>query len=339
MSMTYGVLGSGSWGTAIAKLLGEREEVYLWGRDESLIKQIQVNRENQKYLPGVDLPYEVRATYELDHVLADTDVIVIAVPSHAFVSLLDRIRHALEDKYATVNLSKGFDPDSGRRLSQEFLQVRETLDDFYFLTGPSHAEEVAEQRPTSVVIGGGHEAGRIRLQEVFHRDYFRVYRNDDLVGLEMGAALKNIIAIAAGISDGLQFGVNARAGLITRGLQEIRRISSYEGGDPETLFGLGGLGDLIVTSTSDLSRNYRLGLLLAEGFSIGEAREQIGQIIEGINATRIAHDRVMKGEIRAPIVNEMFGILFKDIDPVTAVENLLNRDVRPEFPDGGPIDD
>lgn len=334
MAMTYGVLGSGSWGTAISKVLGDREEVYLWGRDEALIQNVQVNRVNERYLPGVKLPYDVRATYELEHVLENSDVVIIAVPSHAFVSIIERINPYLEDKYAVISLAKGFDPETGRRLSQEFLQIRESLDDYYFLTGPSHAEEVGKECPTSVVIGGGHEAGRVRLQETFHRDYFRVYRNNDLIGLEMGAALKNIIAIAAGVSDGLEFGMNARAGLISRGLQEIRRISEFEGGDPETLFGLGGLGDLIATATSDLSRNYRLGEMLAKGFSIGEAREQIGQIIEGINATQIAHDRVLRGEIRAPIISEVYGILFEDIDPVTAVENLLNRDTRPEFPDG-----
>jgi len=333
LELKFGVLGAGSWGTTIANLLGDQAEVYLWGRDQKQIKNIQVNRVNERYLPGVKLPYQVRATYELDHVFDHSDVLILAVPSHAFVDIVERIPFAPEHFYAVVSLSKGFDPTSGRRLSQEFLQIQESLDNYYFLTGPSHAEEVAQQLPTSAVIGGGEEGGRIRLQETFARDYFRVYHNPDLIGLEMGAALKNVIAIAAGISDGLQFGMNARAGLITRGLQEIRRIAEYEGASRETLFGLAGLGDLIVTATSDLSRNYQLGKHLAEGYSLEEAREKIGQSVEGVNATKIGCDRARKAELRAPIMSEVHAVLFDQIDPVSAVENLLNRDIRPEFPE------
>jgi len=335
MSMNFGVLGAGSWGTSIAHLLGEQEEVYLWGRNKQLIEQIQVNRENNQYLRGISLPYNVRATYELDHVLKDSDVLVVAVPSQAFVKVLDRVHHALDNVYAFVNLTKGFHPSSGRLLSREFLQVRETLEDYYVLTGPSHAREVAENNPTSVVIGGGQEGGRIRLQEIFHRDYFRVYRNDDLIGLEMASALKNVIAIAAGISDGLEFGANARATLITRGLQEIRRMAEHEGAEGETVFGLTGVGDLVATCTTSQSRNYRLGKLLAEGYSVGEAREEIEETVEGIEVTRIARERVLKAEIRAPIITEVYAVLYEKLDPVTAVENLTTRRPRPEFPGNG----
>ncbi|MFB6355953.1 MAG: NAD(P)H-dependent glycerol-3-phosphate dehydrogenase [bacterium] len=329
--MIYGVLGAGSWGTAMAKLLAGKDEVYLWGRNESLVKRIQVDRENDRYLPDVELPHELRATYDLDHVLSDVDVLVIAVPSHAFNDLMEQIHEAIDDVDGVINLAKGFEPDSGRRLSEVYLDYEENLENYFLLTGPSHAGEVARERPTSVVIGGGTKKGRNFFQKALYRDYFRIYTNDDLIGLEMGGALKNIIAIASGISDGLGFGVNARAALVTRGMQELSRVTEFEGGQPKTVSGLSGLGDLIVTATSDLSRNYRTGVLLAEGCDLDEACEEVGQVVEGINATKLTYDRIQKGELRTPLITQVYSVLFENEPPEKAVRNLMTREPRTEF--------
>ncbi len=329
--MVFGVLGAGSWGTAVARLLGEREEVYLWGRDRTRMKNIQVDRVNETYLPDVRLPYEVRATYDFEHVVEDSDVLVLAVPSRAVSGVLEKLSPSARRFEAVVNLAKGFDPDSGRRLSRVYRERAGGLGDYYLLTGPSHAREIAEKRPASAVIGGGTEEGRERLQRIFYRDYFRVYTNPDLVGLEMGGALKNVMAIAAGISDGLNFGHNARAALLTRGMHELRRLAVNEGASPATLYGLSGLGDLIVTATSDLSRNYRLGVQLGEGLPLEKARTSIDQVVEGIPATRIAHRKSEEAGVRTPLVDQVHAVLFEQRDPLEAVEQLMTRRSRPEF--------
>lgn len=329
--MVYGVLGAGSWGTAIARVLAERDEVYLWGRDEGHVQRMQLDRENEQYLESVRLPYDIRATFEFERVVNDSDVILVAVPSHAVTEVFDRLVGHLDSKQDVLTLAKGFDPDSGRRLSQEYKTRFETLDNYYLLSGPTHAQEVARQRPTSIVLGGGTQKGREHHQQELQRDYFRVYTNEDLVGMEMGGALKNIFAIASGISDGLGFGDNARAALITRGMNELRRLAQAEGAKPYTVYGLTGLGDLVVTATSELSRNYQLGQLLAEGYELREARDEINQVVEGVAATKIVYDRVIRKEVQAPIVMNVHRVLRGKLEPMEAVKRLMNRPSRSEF--------
>ena len=329
--MKFGVVGAGSWGTAVAGLLAEEQEVKIWDIQSAVVEQIDDKNKNDRYLPDVKLPGSLLGAQDLAELLDFADSLVIAVPSHAFRSVVEKFSDSAQEFRHLIVLTKGFDPESSRRLSEVYSSLAGSLENYYLLTGPSHAGEVARRRPSTVVIGGGTTPGRQELQDIFFRDYFRVYTNSDLVGLEMGGALKNIIAIAAGIADGLDFGVNARAALITRGMNDLREIADFEGASPRTLYGLSGLGDLIVTATSDLSRNYRCGRLIAGGASVQEAIDEIGQVVEGIKTTSSAMQRIRRGDLRAPIIRMVSKVLKDEISPRRAVEKLMNRRAREEF--------
>lgn len=327
------VLGAGSWGTAIGKLLGEREEVVLWDIQEPLLETIAETGENKQYLPGQSLPANVTVEKKFSAAVKDSELLIVAVPSHAFASVIEKLEEEERDFDSVLVLSKGFDPETGKRLSEVYSRIFGSLDNYYLLTGPSHAREVARERPTTVTLGGADNAGRERMQSLLFRDYFRVYTNDDLIGLEMGGALKNIIALAAGVADGLGFGVNARAALITRGMNDLREVSEFEGAQRRTLYGLSGLGDLIVTATSELSRNYQCGQYLARGLSLQEAKSKIGQVVEGINATRLAMQRVRSGGLRAPLFKTVEAVLAGELSPSEAVKELMTRRAKAEFED------
>lgn len=329
--MNFGVIGAGSWGTAAAALLAEQQQVKIWDLQEEVLEQIANKNKNERYLPGIELPDRLRVAGDMDELIDFAHSLVIAVPSHSFRQVVADISGGLPDLNYVVALTKGFDPESSERLSEVYRRHIGSADNYYLLTGPSHAGEVAARRPTTVTIGGGSAEGREELQEIFFRSYFRVYTNPDLVGLEMGGALKNIIAIASGISDGLGFGVNARAALITRGMNDLKEIATFEGAQSQTIYGLSGLGDLVVTATSELSRNYRCGKLLADGASIEETKKEIDQVIEGINTTKSAMQRVKSGDLRAPIVRMVNKILQDEVSPRQAVEKLMSRRLRKEF--------
>ncbi|MGM0380844.1 MAG: NAD(P)H-dependent glycerol-3-phosphate dehydrogenase [bacterium] len=329
--MEFGVIGAGSWGTAFAGLLAEKQPVGIWDVQDGVLEQIAEKSINEQYLPGVELPDKLRPVKSAEELVESSRALVIAVPSHSFRQVVDNLSETLPELDYVVVLTKGFDPASSERLSAVYKKLTGTLDNYYLVTGPSHAGEVARKRPSTVVVGGKDEEGRKNLQDLFFRPYFRVYTNPDLVGLEMGGALKNIIAIAAGIADGLDFGVNARAALITRGMNDLREIAEFEGASPRTLYGLSGLGDLIVTATSELSRNYSCGQLIAGGASADEAKEEIGQVVEGIKTTASAMRRIEKGDLRAPIIRMVDKVLQEEISPRRAVEKLMNRRARREF--------
>ncbi len=326
-----GVIGAGSWGTAMAILMAESARIYLWDIQQNLLDEIVRTGRNERYLPGIYLADNIEIESSLKRMVEQVELVVIAVPSHGFKPVLEKISDQLEEHRSCLVLTKGFDPESGLRLSELYLKQLGSLDNYYLLTGPSHATEVARRRPTTVTLGGGIEAQRKDLQEFLLRDYFRVYTNDDLIGLEMGGALKNIIALAAGVADGLGFGVNARAALITRGMNDLIEVARYEGADSQTLFGLSGMGDLIVTATSELSRNYQCGNYLAQGLSVEGAREKIGQVVEGINATKIVMGRVDRGGLRAPLFRMVSQVLEGKITPRDAVNRLMTREAGREF--------
>lgn len=332
--MIVTVLGAGRMGTALAHLLGQREEVYLWGRSESLIKQVQFDRVNEAYLPGVKLPYEVRATYDLEHALNDSDLAVMAVPSSDFVEVFERTYTFLSGLEGLVSVTAGYDPETGRRLSQEVLERCESLDDYYFLTGGGFPEEIGYQQPTAWVLAGGRERTRRRLSEWFFRPYFRVHPTGDLIGAEVVSALKQVYAIVGGLSDGTGYDAGTRADLVTRAFHETLRFVDYEGGDRRTVEGFAGLAGLVAGCTSELSVNYRLGRELAAGGNVEEVRARLGVRLPGLHATKVAYHRAIRAELRAPLVSTVFGVLFDELPPEKAMERLFRLDTPPEGPGG-----
>lgn len=327
--MNYAVLGSGRLGTALARFLGERDEVYLWGRDEALIKRIQVDRTNDVYLPGVELPYEVRASYDLDHVLSDSDIVVLAVPSYAFVEVLDRCIDDLGDMEAVICGTTGFEPNTGRRLSQEYLERFESLDNFYTLTGPALPHEVANEQPGNLMLTGEDNHNRSRLSDMLYRNYLRVYEGHDVIGTEVAAALNNILAVLGGLVEGLGLDSGTRASLLTRGLYEVKTVVDYAGGRARTVDNLSGVGKMLTIGTGSNSRNFRLGMSLGRGESLEQARSTINGCLEALPVSRIAHSRILKGELKAPLLTEIYGIIHEEIDPYSSIEKIINLKFAP----------
>jgi glycerol-3-phosphate dehydrogenase (NAD(P)+) len=330
------VLGAGSWGTALAVLLvGKGYDVALWGRNPEFVTGLKETRENSRYLPGVRLPEAVRVTADLQEALHRTGVVVIAVPSHAFREVVCLIRPFLETGTVVVNAAKGLEEGSLARLSQVFAEVAgpERLARFVVLSGPSHAEEVGRQLPTAVVVAGPDPAVAEYVQELFMTPFFRVYTNPDLVGVELGGALKNIIALGTGIADGLGLGDNTRAALMTRGLAEITRLGVAMGANPLTFAGLTGVGDLIVTCTSMHSRNRRAGMAIGRGATLEQALGEVRMVVEGVRTTVAAYRLAARHAVSMPITEQIYRVLFEDLPPRAAVANLMTRTRTQEMED------
>lgn len=328
--MNYGVLGAGRLGTALADYLGEREEVYLWGRDEALMKRIQFDRENEIYLPGVKLPYEVRATYDLDHVLGDSDVLVCAVPSWAFGEVLDQCLGTLAEVEAFIVGTTGFEPSSGRRLSQEFLERVESLDNYYTLTGPMSPLELADDRPGNLVLAGSNDHNRERLSDLLQRNYLRIYDSPDLIGHEMLGALNNLLALLGGILEGLQLENGTKGSLLTRAIQEMKRLVQEEGGKLSSVEGMAGIGAGTALAFNDKSRNYRLGRSLGGGELLDQARSTIGGCLESLRIVQVVHRGILKKEIKAPLFSELYGIVHENLDPLNSLEKIVHLKDSPE---------
>ncbi|HET6655243.1 MAG TPA: NAD(P)H-dependent glycerol-3-phosphate dehydrogenase, partial [Gammaproteobacteria bacterium] len=283
----FAVLGAGAWGTALACQLGRNGiDVRLWGRDAAQIDAMRRTGRNARYLPDVSLPSNLRPESSLDAAVADAGDILVAVPSDAFRTTLTALKDAGAPTGRVVWATKGLELDTGKLLHDVTAEVLGADTVTGVISGPSFAREVGLGLPTAVTAASADDAFAASLVDALHGDNFRVYTSDDMIGVEIGGAVKNVIAIAAGIADGLAFGANARAGLITRGLAEIMRLGAALGARPDTLMGLSGLGDLVLTCTGDLSRNRRLGLALAAGQSRPEAVASIGQAVEGIGAAQ-----------------------------------------------------
>jgi glycerol-3-phosphate dehydrogenase (NAD(P)+) len=323
------VLGAGSWGTTLAiHLANAGHEVRLWGYRADELRQIEADRENRKFLPGIGLPAGVKVQPELERSLAGVEFIVFAVPSQAIRSVAACARASAGSARA-VSASKGFELDTLDRLSQ-VLSATLGHDDVVVLTGPSHAEEVSRGIPTSVVAAAADESRARSVQSLFSTERFRVYTNTDVLGCEIAASLKNVVSIAAGVCDGVGFGDNTKGALLTRGLAEIARLGVALGGRRETFFGLAGMGDLIATATSRHSRNRYLGERLGRGESLEQALGGMIMVAEGVHTARAARSLGAKAGVEMPITEQVCALLFEGRSPREALQALMTRDLRSE---------
>lgn len=327
------VIGAGSWGTALASVLALNQyHVQMWSHSSVIAEEITKFHTNNKYLPTTTLSSMITCTTSIDEAVQDTKVVLIVVPSHAMREVGRQLAPFIKEDMIVVHASKGLEMGSFKRMSEVLKEelpvcIHERI---AVLSGPSHAEEVVKGNPTTVAVSIEDEALAHCIQNMFGNDSFRVYRNQDIIGVELGGSLKNIIAIGAGILDGLEFGDNAKAALLTRGLVEITRLGVKMGATPATFFGLTGMGDLIVTGTSPHSRNWKTGNLLAKGYTLDEALAELGMVAEGVKATKVAYELSKKEDIDMPIVSELFHVLFEEKDPKTAVVDLMNRTFKQE---------
>jgi glycerol-3-phosphate dehydrogenase (NAD(P)+) len=328
------VLGAGSWGTALAALIARHgHPVVLWGRDAAVCDAINTAHENPRYLPGTALPAEVHATTDLGEALRDARLVLVVVPSHAFAETL-RVLAPLRPTGAGVAwATKGFEPGSGRFLHEVAAEVLGPGVPLAVVTGPSFAREVAAGLPTALTVHGDDPDFTRDVAELLHGPAFRAYTGDDMRGAELGGAMKNVLAVATGVADGMALGLNARAGLITRGLNEMLRLNAAIGGRPETLMGLAGLGDLVLTCTGDLSRNRRLGLALGHGQSLQEAVRQIGQVVESVQTADEVMRLADRHGVELPIAHNVRDVLHGDITPAEGLRRLLAREQKAEYPD------
>ncbi|MBW9145669.1 NAD(P)H-dependent glycerol-3-phosphate dehydrogenase [Clostridium sp. CM027] len=324
-------LGGGSFGTALSIMLAKKgASVNIWDRKLSVIDDINIKRENIKYLPGIIVPAGVTAFTDIEKVISDSELIVLAVPSHAIRGLSKMIAPHLKENQIVVSIAKGIEEGSAKRIS-EVIEEEIVSNPIVILSGPSHAEEVALDIPTTLVVTSKKMEYASIVQDAFMSSKFRVYTNEDIVGVEIGGAVKNIIALAAGVSDGIGYGDNAKAALMTRGMSEIIRIGTKLGGRIETFYGLTGMGDLIVTCTSMHSRNRRAGILIGKGVPMEKACEDIGMVVEGIKAVRAFYELKEKEQISMPITDVLYKVLFEGKDPKYGVYELMSRNKKDEF--------
>ncbi len=326
------VLGAGSWGTALALSADAAgHETRLWARRQELVRELSEGS-NQKYLPGIQLSRTLKASDSLQESVRGVRVIVLAVPASSVAQLCERLCECqLEEAAVVVCAAKGLEEKTGRRMSQVMAETLPLSTQRQMtLLGPSHAEEVARQLPTAVVLSGGEAERAKRVQEALSTNWLRIYTNDDQAGTEYAAALKNILAIAAGMCDGLGLGDNTKGALLTRGLAEISRLGVALGGRSETFYGLSGVGDVITTCLSRHSRNRALGERVARGESLGSAMDAIGQTVEGVSTVRTTVALAEKHQVKMPISRQVLAVLDEGKDPSRAIDELMGRALRSE---------
>lgn len=331
MKKRISVLGAGSWGTAIAITLNDKgHEMKVWDRFPQHIEKIKETRENAFSLPGVWIDEKIEFTSDLENCLESAEVVILAVASQGMRNTLEQINPEWMKDKMIVNVAKGIEIGTLKRMSEV---VGDFFPDnrFVALSGPSHAEEVSRKMPTTLVAASENIEDAELIQDLFITERLRVYTNTDVAGVEIGASLKNVIALGAGISDGLGYGDNAKAALMTRGIVEIARLGVAMGADMKTFTGLTGLGDLIVTCTSMHSRNRRCGILIGKGMEMEEAAKEIGMVVEGIYTTKSAYELAVKHSVDMPIVVELYRVLYEKHDVVEAVNNLMTRSKRHEM--------
>jgi glycerol-3-phosphate dehydrogenase (NAD(P)+) len=329
--MKLGVIGAGSWGTTLASLLGKRgHDVSLWVYEEELLASMKSHRVNHLYLPGVKIEESVFLTGDLGEACRGAECLIMAVPSHVYRDVLERMAPSLRGDEVLVSATKGIEAGTLMTMSQVAASVLGEVR-YAVLSGPSFAREVSLGLPTAVTVAAFSLDLAQRLQEEFSTERFRVYAHDDVLGTELGGAIKNVIAIAAGISDGLGLGLNARAALITRGLSEMIRLGAKMGANPLTFGGLSGVGDLILTCTGDLSRNRTVGLRIAKGESLEQIRKSMLQVAEGVTTTLSLRELARREGVDMPIAEQVYLVLYEGKDPLQAMKDLMNRPLKREI--------
>jgi glycerol-3-phosphate dehydrogenase (NAD(P)+) len=328
--MKTAVIGAGGWGTALALALARQgHEVALWTRSEAFAQQLRQTKVNSVYLPGTPLPETILPTHRLVH-CAEAEIVLLVPPSIALRGIVqDMAQTGFRSGCILASCTKGIEFDTGKRMTQIVAEYFPTHP-LAVLSGPSLAEEVAQQRPTCVVLGAADHSVAVHLQKALSGPAFRAYTSDDVAGIELGGALKNIFAIAAGISDGLGLGDNTKAALVTRALAEMRRLGTSLGGRSETFQGLSGIGDLMVTCFSQRSRNRTLGERIARGETLAQIATNTQTVAEGVPTARSAYRCAREAQIQVPIIDEIYSILYEDAQPAAAMHRLLARDPRPE---------
>lgn len=327
MSKKVAVLVAGSWGTALASVLADNEhEVMLWSRNAEQVAQINEHHRNEKYLPGVDLSPRIQATTSMKDAVQGASAVLIVAPSSAMREVTKELKLYRDPDSLVIHATKGFETESRKRMS---VVIAEELgcdvSKIVVLSGPSHAEEVVRRCPTTVVVASADLAAAEEAQDLFINSFFRVYTNPDVLGVELSGALKNIIALGAGLSDGLGYGDNAKAALLTRGLAEIARLGLEMGANPMTFAGLAGVGDLVVTCTSQHSRNWRAGSMIGKGHSVETVQQEMGMVVEGIRTTKAAYSLAREYHVVMPITDQLYQVLFEKKEGKQAVEALMGR--------------
>ena len=325
-----GIIGAGSWGTALSLLLYKNgNQVTVWSALEDEIAMLEAEHEQKDKLPGVKLPEDMIFTTDLESAVREKEVLVLAVPSPFVRSTAARMAPFVEQGQILVNVAKGIEEKTLMTLSQ-ILEQEIPAAEIAVLSGPSHAEEVGRGIPTTIGVGTQRKETAERLQNLFMNEVFRVYTSSDVLGIELGAALKNVVALAAGIADGLGYGDNTKAALITRGIAEIARLGISMGGRIETFYGLTGIGDLIVTCASMHSRNRRAGILIGKGYTMEKAMEEVKMVVEGVYSAKAGFALAQKYQVSTPIIEQVNRVLFEGVNAADAVKELMLRDKKVE---------
>ena len=327
------VIGSGGWGIALTILLHKNgHDLTIWSFDKKEAKELKTTRENKTKLPNILLPEDIKVTDDLKEAVDDKDILILAVPSKAIRSVSKSLKNIIKDNQIIVNVAKGLEEDTLETMTdiiEEELKGKKTQ--VAVLSGPSHAEEVGKGIPTTCVVSAHNKELTLYLQNIFMNPSFRVYTSPDMLGIEIGGALKNVIALAAGIADGLNYGDNTKAALITRGIKEIASLGVAMGGEQSTFYGLTGLGDLIVTCASMHSRNRRAGILLGQGKTLDEAIKEVNMVVEGVYSAKSALMAAKKYNIEIPIIEQVNAVLFENKNAAEAVNELMIRDKKLEI--------
>jgi len=333
-AVKIGVVGAGSWGTALADLLGLKGfKLDLWVFEDEVKEQIEAYRENKVFLPGFPLSANISPSNDISKVVSKKDLVLIVVPSHVMRETAQNIRGHISPGTIVVSASKGIENKTHLTMSGVLKETLPEIQEDFFavLSGPSFAREVANKFPTVIAVASKDQKVAGYIQHLFATPYFRVYTNNDMIGLELGGAVKNVIAIAAGIMDGLGLGLNTRAALITRGLTEMRRLGLKLGANPRTFAGIGGVGDLVLTCTGDISRNHSVGKKIGEGMKLKEILSEMQMVAEGVKTAKSVYNLSHRLGIEMPISHEVYHILYDDVSPKKAVHRLMTRDLKHEL--------
>jgi glycerol-3-phosphate dehydrogenase (NAD(P)+) len=327
-----GVIGCGAWGTTLAKILTENGlQTTLWCHEQTIADEINSRHTNKLLLPGIELPKSLKASVELSETVQNNELIVLVPASRFFKATVEKIKGYLTHQPLILSATKGLEESSNKRMSEILLEViPELTGNIAVLSGPNISFEIANKKPATTVIASENHETAAKIQKIFNNNYFRVYTNNDVVGTEFGGTLKNIIAIAAGILDGKEIGNNTKSALMVRGIVEMSKLAVAKGAKAETLSGLSGMGDLITTCSSTLSRNHFVGESLASGKTLNDILKNMPAVAEGVDTTKVAHNLAKALKISMPITEEMYQVLYKNKNINQAIEDLMTRDLKPE---------